>query len=200
LADTKEDHRHRVARDDHLPQGSTHRCPYDHGLRRVLAILDRHHSLTSGVEFTADQFPDLFMFQCRSGGKERPRRNAARAEFMPERFWIVRSNISNMLLHVTLDRVARVTRFQQRRVSGRLVRDRLRLQEWPAVVIGPNDANCLVLQDLGALIETVVCPSPVIPNDFRGRRAPLVWRGKHLVGKKPFSQGFSESLLCRNFG
>jgi hypothetical protein len=31
-----------------------------------------------------------------------------------------------------------------------------------------------------------------------GHHARLVWRGKHLVGKKPFPRDFPS--LCRNFG
>jgi hypothetical protein len=67
---------------------------------------------------------------------------------MKECLFVVRSDIGDVALHFTLDRVAQLAGFEQRTVAGRLVRDRLRLQEWPAVVIGPNDANCLVLQDL----------------------------------------------------
>jgi hypothetical protein len=47
FANRKEDHQHLVARDDDQHQGAAHRCPHNHGLRRVLAILDRHHALTS---------------------------------------------------------------------------------------------------------------------------------------------------------
>jgi hypothetical protein len=63
----------------------------------------------------ANHLSDLIGFRRRSSGEKRPR-NAARTQLVPKRLLVVRSDISDTVLHNALDRVTRVTRFQQRRV------------------------------------------------------------------------------------